>query len=82
MVRKSLNGEWKGTVNARLDSIEAKLGELQSEANDHREYAREQFEKIHERMDKLSTKLTYVYAFAGGIGVTVSIVASWLLDRV
>ena len=70
MAKKENNGFWRGTTEARLHAIELSLEELKDETR-----------KQSEQLGSINRKLSYVYGFAGGIGVIAGVLAAWFSKK-
>jgi hypothetical protein len=70
MLQENGNGEFKGSTLARLNNIEHSLEQLRQETKQQ-----------SEQLESINRKLSYVYGFAGGIGVIAGVITTWLTSK-
>ena len=70
MKKMSDNGEFKGSTKARLDNIDHRL-----------DYMHSDLRELKKQVINLNRKVSYIYGFAGGLGIISGTVAAWLFQN-
>lgn len=62
--------EFKGSTLAHLSAIDSSITEI-----------KEDTKVVSQQLSNIDRKVTYVYGFAGGLGILAGIIASWISNK-